>query len=75
LDLSAGIDDYDLIQAVATALKLHTAEERESIENALFPAMLCAAAATGSVARMEGKHQAPILRSRALYKLTAQLVS
>ena len=41
-------------QAVAAALKLHTSEEREGIEKALFPAMLCAAAATGSVSRMEG---------------------
>lgn len=50
----SGIDDFDLIQAVAGALKLHTSEEREGIEKALFPAMLCAAAATGSIARMEG---------------------
>ena len=50
-----GIDDFDLIQAVASALKLSTAEEREGTEKALFPALLCAAAATGSVARMEGE--------------------
>lgn len=51
----SGVDEYDLIQAVASALKLSTAEEREGIEKALFPAMLCSAAATGSITRMEGK--------------------
>jgi hypothetical protein len=51
---STGIDDFDLIEAVASALKLSTAEEREGIEKALFPAMLCAAAATGSLARITG---------------------
>jgi len=40
---------------VASALKLSTAEEREGIEKALFPAMVCAAAATGSIQRMEGE--------------------
>ena len=48
-----GINDFDLIEAVASALKLWSTDEREGIEKALFPAMLCASAVTGSLARMK----------------------
>ena len=48
-----GINDFDLIEAIASALELSSADEREGLEKALFPAMLCASAATGSLARMK----------------------
>lgn len=47
------ITDFDLIEAVASALELSSTDEREGLEKALFPAMLCASAATGSLARMK----------------------
>jgi hypothetical protein len=35
-------------------LKLQTTKEKEGIERALMPVLLCAAAATGSIEKMEG---------------------
>jgi hypothetical protein len=50
---SGGIDDLDLIQAVAEALKLQTEEERLGIKEALLPSMLCAAVAQGNTERIK----------------------
>jgi len=52
---STGIDDMDLIHAVSSALRLQTAEERQGIEEALFPPMLCAAVAQGNLERIKCK--------------------
>jgi len=50
---TSGIDDLDLIEAVATALKLKTEEERLGIKEALQPSMLCAAVAQGNIERIK----------------------